>query len=332
MKKILTCHTMVRALSLLLPLSLVLEHVLRTPGISRWYICACIVPGIGVCLMSPLGYENPKPSLDFALTASLLTALCGWFASRLPFGTELLLCAGLVPIAVYSRWRQSRKYVNVRSLFRADSVWCSVEDSARESYVSALFGLGVLLMAAHAADAGPVWAGVMTAVTAVFFVLNYLRIYSGRTGFIPKEKEKAIKEIIRGNLRGALPDVEVDEHMTAIYSKVTAYMDDKKPYLDDRFSMDDLATAGFCNRAYLSKAINCFSGRNFRQFANYYRVNYSIDLMKKDPHLKVMELAMMSGFHSVVTYNMAFKLYTGTTPSAYLQDLIRRRRQEHLSR
>ena len=85
--------------------------------------------------------------------------------------------------------------------------------------------------------------------------------------------------------------------------------------------MTDLSAAVYTNKSYLSKAINLMTGQNFRQFINTYRVNYSKELMRGNRDLKVLEVAVMSGFHSSVTFGMAFKLNCGETPGEYLQKL-----------
>ena len=84
--------------------------------------------------------------------------------------------------------------------------------------------------------------------------------------------------------------------------------------------MEDMAEHLYSNKLYLSRTINLLSGRNFRQFVNYHRVQYAMSLFKKDPRLKVAEAATMSGFHSTVSFNMSFKVNTGRTPSEWIQE------------
>ena len=100
-------------------------------------------------------------------------------------------------------------------------------------------------------------------------------------------------------------------------------MSEKKPYLDDTFNLEDFARSLYTNKVYLSRTINAFSGRNFRQFTNYFRVRYSLELMKKDPLLKIEEVALMSGFHTVVSHNMSFKLFMDETPSEWMRSYKR---------
>jgi len=42
-----------------------------------------------------------------------------------------------------------------------------------------------------------------------------------------------------------------------------------------------------------------------------------MELFKKDTRLRVSELAMMSGFKSGVTFNLAFKLFLNQNPSEW---------------
>ena len=113
-----------------------------------------------------------------------------------------------------------------------------------------------------------------------------------------------------------------------VFQRAVQYMEEKRPYLDEKLSLDQLSKAVFSNKVYVSKNINYYSGRNFRQFVNGYRIRYAIDLMKADPHLRMEEVSMMSGFHSTVSFNMAFRLFEGKTPTQWLEeytDSLRRR-------
>ena len=110
-------------------------------------------------------------------------------------------------------------------------------------------------------------------------------------------------------------------HLTGeeLFNRLCAYMENKKPFLVEAFTLNDLAAAMFTNTLYLSRTINAYSGKNFRRFVNDYRVEYAMGLFRKNMSLKVSELAELSGFHTVVTFNMAFKLVKGVTPSIWCQ-------------
>ena len=109
--------------------------------------------------------------------------------------------------------------------------------------------------------------------------------------------------------------------MRELFAKVVAMMESSQPFLNEDYSLQELAMNLYTNKTTLSRAINLVSGMNFRQFINGYRVRYSVELMKKNPRMRVEELTEMSGFHSTVTYTMAFKANMHVTPGEYLQKL-----------
>jgi len=107
--------------------------------------------------------------------------------------------------------------------------------------------------------------------------------------------------------------------MTAIdqylYDRCCRYMTEHKPFLVDSFTLQDLANAVYTNKAYLSRTINRYSGRNFRQYVNYYRVMYAMELFRDNMSLKVTQLALLSGFHSSTSFFQSFSRVMGEPPS-----------------
>jgi AraC-like DNA-binding protein len=102
-----------------------------------------------------------------------------------------------------------------------------------------------------------------------------------------------------------------------LYDRCCRYMTEFRPFLVKTFTLQDLANAVFTNKYYLSKAINRFSGKNFRQYVNYYRIMYSMDLFRKNMSLRVTEMAELSGFHSTTSFNQSFKVVMGESPSIW---------------
>ena len=100
-----------------------------------------------------------------------------------------------------------------------------------------------------------------------------------------------------------------------LYDRCCRYMIERRPFLVEKFSLQDLATAVFTNKVYLSKTINRYSGRNFRQYVNYYRIMYAMDLFRSNMGLRIAELSRLSGFHSTTVFLRSFKSVTGTPPS-----------------
>ena len=112
-----------------------------------------------------------------------------------------------------------------------------------------------------------------------------------------------------------------------LYDRCCRYMADRKPFLVESFSLEDLSRALFTNRVYLSKTINYFSGKNFRNYVNYYRVMYAMELFRKNKSLKVTELGNLAGFHSGTTFNQAFKTVMEESPSTWCARLRKKNRE-----
>lgn len=120
-----------------------------------------------------------------------------------------------------------------------------------------------------------------------------------------------------------------------LFQRASRYMEEHRPFLDEKMDLDRFSRAIFSNKVYVSKAINYYSGKNFRQFLNWHRIQYALDLMKADPHLKMEEVSNMSGFHSTVSFNMSFRLFQGKTPTQWHEeyvDTLRNARGGSLSR
>lgn len=108
-----------------------------------------------------------------------------------------------------------------------------------------------------------------------------------------------------------------DSGYRTTYERLNAFFEDRKPYLDCDLTIADIAKELYTNKLYVSKSINLCTGKNFCQYVNYHRVKYSMELFRADPHLKVSQLAEMSGFHTVASYNMAFKLIMNESPGEW---------------
>lgn len=132
-----------------------------------------------------------------------------------------------------------------------------------------------------------------------------------------RKKEARLKEAMsHPAFQGLAPEhfssAAIDQYL---YDRCCKYMMERRPFLVDRYSLQDLANALFTNRAYLSKTINKFSGRNFCSYVNYYRVMYSVELFRNNMSMKVTDMAELSGFHSATAFYQAFRSVMGEPPS-----------------
>ena len=112
-------------------------------------------------------------------------------------------------------------------------------------------------------------------------------------------------------------DPRGEEQYKELYERIVLYFEMSKPYLDGNLTINDVVKAVYSNKVYISKAICHYTGRNFRQFVNYYRIMYSMNVFRENPEMKVAELAERSGFNTIVSFTMAFRLFMNETPSEW---------------
>ena len=281
-------------------------------------LSAGFLSGSTVLLLLPVVDEYVTVSLYYALAASgvcvagVLTGVAphAWLPWMLAVHGACLV-------------RRSRvRHMQLQPLFKNGAVWYNIESHARFIYSLALY----LLVASMAGIAVLPWLKwVLLPLAGALYVVLLLRVHTGRTCFLRPAREQEIKDLIRGNLRTAPaqagPKTDEMARMTRLYERVVSLMEQKHPFLDEEFSLDDLAGAVYTNRGYLSRTINVLSGRNFSQFVNYFRVRYGVELIRKDPRLRLVNVAQMCGFHSSPSFNAAFKVNMGETPSAFLERL-----------
>ena len=129
------------------------------------------------------------------------------------------------------------------------------------------------------------------------------------------QEQRIVESLKVTSVESASDMSRIDEVYKDIYERVVAYFEREKPFLDSELTINDLVKVLYSNKLYISRAISQFTGRNFCQFVNYYRIKYSTECFKANHDLKIHEISSMSGFNSIVTFNMAFRLYMGENPS-----------------
>ncbi|MBO4426901.1 MAG: AraC family transcriptional regulator [Bacteroidales bacterium] len=321
MRKMISGHSVIRLLSLLtLACSAGIYCSLEEEGIIQG-LCCSFTAAMTILMMYPLGYEDMKPSLVLSVPATLLFLALPPLSIVYPRACETTVLAALSMLLLYDYVRARTKLESVKMLFRLDSVWCSLEDYARKIYETALLASCAILLAMGRFGAGTGPEAILCLSMSAIYLLMYKRAWSGRTMLLSEKRESRIMDIIKGNLRSFPAAESDDEYLSALYARILDYMETCKPFLDPKYSLDDMSKDLFSNKVYLSRAVNFYSGRNFKQFVNYYRINYSIELMRSGQNLKIIQIALKSGFHSVVTYSMAFKIHTRKTPGEYIRDM-----------
>ena len=167
-----------------------------------------------------------------------------------------------------------------------------------------------------------VWAFVSgVIVTALFGWVLSSRLRNRRILFSREKIRVELRELQEKETESRRVRINSDPARD-LYVRAVELMKNKKAFLLYEFTLHDMAQRLFTNKMYLSRTINAFSGRGFRSFVNFFRVQYSIILFRKTPTMKVHALAELCGFHSQVTYTAAFKVEMGMTPGEYFNLLV----------
>ncbi len=138
----------------------------------------------------------------------------------------------------------------------------------------------------------------------IFLIVSYL-LYRHH---FPEEEELIAEDY-------STPSHFMEETSQFLYDRCCRYMMEQHPFLVLDFTLQDMANAVYTNKVYLSKTINYYSGKNFRQYLNYYRVMYAMDLFRRDRSLRIQDLSDLSGFRSTTCFLRSFKCVMGEQPS-----------------
>lgn len=113
------------------------------------------------------------------------------------------------------------------------------------------------------------------------------------------------------------------KRIALIASELERCMEKDKMYLNSRLTLNDLATAVGTNKTYISQYINS-QGCTFYDFINKYRIDEAcrlIDQTATGERLTMADVATLSGFNSVSSFNRYFSKVKGITPTAYLRSV-----------
>ncbi len=113
------------------------------------------------------------------------------------------------------------------------------------------------------------------------------------------------------------------ENLKELNDRLTAFMQEQRPYLEPKLSLPELAERTGINTHMLSRIVNEYHNMNFFVFINTYRVEEfkRIATAENLRQRTLLALALDAGFNSKTTFNAAFKKIMNITPREYIQSL-----------
>ena len=114
-----------------------------------------------------------------------------------------------------------------------------------------------------------------------------------------------------------------------IEHKLKQCMETDKLYLNPKLSLNNVAMEIGSNTKYLSLYLNHSLGCTFYDYINRFRVEESCRILEKmtdTGRINMTDVAEMSGFNSVSTFNRYFRSVMGITPKEYYKKCMNRAR------
>ena len=239
----------------------------------------------------------------FSIAQHLSPAVYRWCAA----GATIIY----VTLFVLGIWYRVRE---VKAVMQAGTVWANLSfmvDALYEAFV--VVEVVILMSAAEKLQIVTYSVCVMLNAAAAAYGI---RIASDSLFVFYRRHERRIVESMKiSPVEVASMGPREDNLFKDIYDRVLEYFEKEKPFLNGDLTINDIVAVAFTNKLYISRAISQYTGRNFCQFVNYHRVMYCVECFRKNPELKVAELWPMCGFNTIVSFNMAFRLFMGENPS-----------------
>lgn len=136
----------------------------------------------------------------------------------------------------------------------------------------------------------------------------------------PEYKRKVITEVKQDDKMKV--EGLTDEMVDKILHSLKKFEEDKF-YLKEDITINELAECLNTNKTYLSKVINVVKKKPFNNYVNELRLVHAIQLLKSGEYKKytMKAISKEAGFKSKSTFNIAFKEYTGMTPSEFVKSI-----------
>ncbi|MBR4838461.1 MAG: helix-turn-helix transcriptional regulator [Bacteroidales bacterium] len=96
---------------------------------------------------------------------------------------------------------------------------------------------------------------------------------------------------------------------------------EKKLYLEEHLTMNDLTEVMHTNKNYLSEVIARSEFQSFYKLINTLRINHACEMLNEDPSAKLEMVALSSGFSSGSAFSQVFKRLKDISPKEYISQI-----------
>lgn len=158
--------------------------------------------------------------------------------------------------------------------------------------------------------------GISMVMCFMIFIIGY-KSYASPELFA----ERAKLEI---HIKRKETELVSDVKSRLIVNQLQLLMEAKKPYLNDRLKLSDLANDLEVSTHRLSYIMNKKLQTTFNDYINGHRIDYAKQLLRsKEYHrMKIADIAYQSGFNSRASFYNTFKKFANNTPTSYRANFL----------
>ncbi len=232
----------------------------------------------------------------------------------IPTVSYIILCNHIVNDYQSNLWRFSYSFVLLQSfcyVFLSIRLYVKKSDNStkevREWFIMLVTALSViwLIYTLIFIKILPVYSAGSIAFTVLIFLLSFLA-FNRRKIFEENPPKKYANSKI------------TLEQGTYYLKKIENILQEERLYLDAKLTLESLSSKLDLSTRDISLIINRHTNQNFSSFINTYRIEEAKRLLlSTDENIKIVSIALDSGFYSLSSFNVAFKATTKLTPSEY---------------
>lgn len=154
----------------------------------------------------------------------------------------------------------------------------------------------------------------------IFIVIN---VWFGIYTLNPHRKTKKLPKVLQKleEEEEAPPTTKYrlsEKYCKETQEKLIRIISEKKMYLEEHLTMNDLTDIMHTNKNYLSEVIARSKYQSFYRLVNTMRIEHACEILKNDSTLKLEQVAIESGFTSGSAFSQIFKRIMNITPKEYI--------------
>lgn len=233
----------------------------------------------------------------------------------LQHGGMAVLALWLVVYGIFLSARILRTYNRAIRMFentQSDDIGAYIRWLSIFTYWAVIFGVGCALLTFLPDRYVYIW--VLSSIPFYVYLYccyqNYMLFYETVESAIQEERgEEAEQEA--ADLSAAVPPYHSD-----IALCISTWIDGEG-YRKPGLTLQDVAQQIHTNRTYLSEYINTVYQQSFRDWIAGLRIEYAKRLMLEQPHLKMLEISVASGFLSLSHFTKTFSEKENCSPARW---------------